>query len=177
MPEPDDEPEDDGELLSDDELAAMFGDDDEDDVGSSSFTPDSAEDLTELMKTIWMIWKIRTRSKSFTPEDDDEYEDYDDLDPDDIPDPDPIPSVYAGVDGEGAKAALKGLIISLVIVLLLGGLFGGGLSCGKRWSASGRLQQHLQRDRHAGAAAGRWPGSGSSPTRPAIRGRQGRVPA
>ncbi len=127
LPEPEDEPEDDGELPSDDELAAMFGDDDEDDVGSASFMPDSAEDLTELDEDDLDDLEDPDPIESFTPEDDDEYEDYDDLDPDDIPDPDPIPSVYGGGDAEPEKSNLKNFIILLVIVLLLGGLFGGAV--------------------------------------------------
>ncbi|MEK9677362.1 MAG: hypothetical protein VW169_03120, partial [Rhodospirillaceae bacterium] len=123
MPEPDVEPENDGELPSDDELAAMLGDDDVDDLGSASFTPDSAEDLTEMDSD---DLEDPDPIESLTPEDNDEYEDYDDFDPEDIPDPDPIPG-YAGVDGADQKRSFKGIIISLVIVLLLGGLFGGAV--------------------------------------------------
>jgi len=130
LPEPDDdilpEPEgdmDEGDLPSDDELAAMFGDDDEIEA-TSSFTPESDEDLTELDEADLEALEDPDPIESFTPDEEVEYED-EDLDPEDIPDPDPIPNVYEGPDGADEKRSFKGLIIIGVIVVLFAGMFTG----------------------------------------------------
>lgn len=126
MPLPEPEPKDEGDLPSDDELSAMFGDDDdEESVGSASFSPDSNDDFTELDEDALENLPDPDPIESFSPDSDDEFEDYEDMDPDDIPDPDPIPTVFEVDAGGDEKRSLKGLIIGGVAAVLVLGILAG----------------------------------------------------
>ena len=122
LTEPDDDirPEPDGDddnLPSDEELEAMFGDDDEGEVVTSLvLEPDenpvevSEEDIENL--------EDPDPVESLEPGIEDLSE-IEEIKPDEIPDPDPIPMAFPAADETNEKQGRTGLILTLVMVLVV----------------------------------------------------------
>ena len=134
LTEPDDdirpEPDGDGEggnLPSDEELEAMFGEDDELEV-VPSLTPEPDQDPVEMSEEELEDLEDPEPIESLAPDTEEQIE-VQEIEPDDIPDPDPIPMAFppadATEDATNGKSSRTGLILSLIVFILLAGVLTG----------------------------------------------------
>ncbi len=116
-PEPDD-----GDLPSEEELDAMFGDVD----SVPSLEPEADDNLAdadeEELETLEDPLPLETLAQG--PE---ETSSAEEIEPDNIPDPEPIPMAFPAEDEPHKKRGGKGLIIFGVIIVLLASIFAGGV--------------------------------------------------
>ena len=134
LTEPDDdirpEPDGDGEgdnLPSDEELEAMFGEDDEASP-MSSLMPEPDENPVEMTEEDLEDLEDPEPIESLAPNADEQIE-VQEIEPDDIPDPDPIPMAFPAADETAdetnKKSSRTGLILTFIVVVLLAGALTG----------------------------------------------------
>ena len=110
-------------LPSEEALAEALGE--EDDVEAiASATPQPKEDLPELSEEDLENLEDPEPIGGAGGQEKVELEEPD-LDPEDLPDPDPLPAGAGESDTVEKKRSFKGIIISLIILILLGGIIAG----------------------------------------------------
>mgnify|MGYP001415696117 FL=1 len=110
-------------LPSEEALAEALGE--EDDVEAiESATPQPKEDLPELSEEDLENLEDPEPIGGAGGQEKVELEDPD-MDPEDLPDPDPLPAGAGESDTVEKKRSFKGIIISLIILILLGGIIAG----------------------------------------------------
>ena len=110
-------------LPSEEALAEALGE--EDDVEAiASATPQPEEDLPELSEEDLENLEDPEPIGGAGEQKKVELEDPD-MDPEDLPDPDPLPAGAGESDTVEKKRSFKGIIISLIILILLGGIIAG----------------------------------------------------
>ena len=132
LTEPDDDirPEPDGEsanLPSDEELEAMFGEDDEAEP-MPSLMPEPDENPVEMTEEDIEDLEDPEPIESLAPDTEEQIE-VQEIEPDDIPDPDPIPMAFPAADETAdetnEKSGRMGLILTLIVVVLIAGALTG----------------------------------------------------
>ncbi len=120
---PTQETPDEDNLPSEEVLAEALGE--EDDVEAiESATPQPKEDLPELSEEDLENLEDPEPIDGAEGQEKVELEEPD-LDPEDLPDPDPLPAGAGESDTVEKKRSFKGIIISLIILILLGGIIAG----------------------------------------------------
>jgi hypothetical protein len=115
--------QDEANLPTDAELAEALGDSDDIEPIESA-TPQPREDLPELSEEELENLGDPEPIGGGASQESVELEDPN-IDPDDLPDPDPLPGAGEEIDSGEKKRSFKGIIISCIIVLLLGGIVAG----------------------------------------------------
>ena len=117
------EPVDESSLPSDEELANALGDDD-DIKPIASAASQSTEDITELSEEELENLGDPDPIGGTGSQEKVELEDQD-IDPEDLPDPDPIPGAGEEIESGDKKRSFKGIVISLIVLVIFGGLIAG----------------------------------------------------
>ena len=110
-------------LPSEEELAEVLGDGN-DVKPIESATSQPREDISELSEVDLENLEDPDPISGIGGDEKEEFEDAD-VDPEDLPDPEPLPVMGEENDTVEKKRSLKGVIISLIVVVLLGGIIAG----------------------------------------------------